>query len=61
MDKTITVYYQGSALLVYKVVADRLHLRQGQVLQTEAHLWDVLRQNATHGLLMCQHQLGSTN
>jgi len=55
--KTIIVIYNGSMMSVWETVAERLNLRNGQVIQTEAHFWEVLTANASFGLSICQHQM----
>lgn len=60
MDK-ITVYYKSNVLIVYKSVAERLNLKNGQTITTEAHFWEILGQNANHGILLCNAELRPKN
>lgn len=49
----VTVWHNGSALLLYRVVADRLGLRAEQGL-TEAEFWNAVQENASHGIAIAQ-------
>ncbi len=55
--KTIIVEYKGFWLSVWKAVAERLNLTNMQVIQTEAHFWEILRANASFGLSICEHEM----
>lgn len=55
--ETITVFYKGNSIIVFKVVADALGLKQGQRIETEAHFWEILGANCAHGISLCEHKL----
>ena len=58
---SITVWYDGKALLVFKSVAEMLNLKDGQQLRTEKEFWEVLRQNAEVGIASCRQMLTPEN
>ena len=58
---TITVWYNGSALLVSSVVAKNLNLKNGYIIKTEEEFWKILGANTTHNILVCKSKLAPTN
>lgn len=57
MEKTIIVYYKEEGLIIHKIIAERLNLYHGYRIKTEKEFWDILRQNASHVLLLCQAKI----
>ena len=57
MKDTITVYYNGSGLLVSKEVAESLNLTHGYRIKTEAEFWGIISTNARHGISICKSNL----
>lgn len=47
---TITVWYNGSGLLVFKEVAALLKIPNGYRIKTEEEFWEILGANAQHGI-----------
>jgi hypothetical protein len=50
MNNNITVWYNGSGLLVSKEVANLRNLKHGHRIKTEAEFWQILGANATCGI-----------
>jgi hypothetical protein len=50
MANTITVWYNGSALLVNKEVADLKNIPNNYRVKSEEEFWSILGANATHQL-----------
>ena len=48
--KNITVWYNGSGLLVSKEVANLKGIKNGYRVRTEAEFWELIGANATHGI-----------
>ena len=57
MLNTIFVVYNGQNLSVYRAVAACLNLKNGQEIRTEAHFWEILGANASHGISLCESQV----
>lgn len=58
---TITVWYNGNALSVYKVVAERLNLKHGDRIKSEKEYWDIIGEQCSHGMLISQQKLAPNN
>ena len=50
MMDTLTVWYDGNAMSVYPVVAQRFGLKSGYQIKIEAEFWRILRANCEYGL-----------
>lgn len=57
---TITVYYNGSAIIIFSAVARLFNLRNGQQILTEREFWQILSANASHSISLCEHQINSS-
>ena len=57
MEKTITVRYNESPLIVFATVAEKLGLRSGERILTEVRFWEVLGANAEYGIYLCEKEL----
>jgi hypothetical protein len=55
----ITVYYNGSALLIFKEVADTIGFKDGHIIDEERKFWNTLRANALFGIAKCKEKLGA--
>lgn len=53
----VTVYYNGSGLLVDDDVAEHLNVEDGYTIKTESEFREVLRSNCKAGILACQAKL----
>ena len=58
---TITVWYDGQALLIFESVAEMLNLKDGQQIRTEKEFWKILGQNAEVGIASCKQMLTPEN
>ena len=58
---TITVYFDGLAMSVWRAVSEPLNLKNGQILLNEKHFWEVLRANASFGISICEHEISKNN
>jgi len=54
---TITVYYDGSGLLIDSDVAESLNLKDGYTIKTEVEFWKILKRNANAMISIIQAKL----
>lgn len=58
---TVTLWFEGNALTVSKVIADQFELQNHSIIESESLFWQVLRANASHNILICKQQLTPKN
>jgi len=54
---TITVYHNGSGLLVDSDVAESLNLKDDYMIETDDEFWKILNRNARAMISICQAKL----
>ena len=60
MTNKITVTFRGQMMSVYRAVADKLDLKNGQVIRDEKHFWEILAANASFGISLSEHAMQTT-
>ena len=53
MEDTMIVYRGRDGLMIYKVVAEIMGLKEGQSLD-EPTFWEAIRNNAEYGIALCK-------